>query len=201
MLRSALRAGAGVSKALSLPPAALKLAKPLPAWKLSVQVRLGLRWVLVPAWVMALCKVGWGCLMSLAEGFLWDRQVSQAPACSTLLQSRGEQLPSLFPWGCVRPEQAWGSRGWLAQGWLGGRLWDNRHICAAGCRKAAGAAEDNIAAVSSPLRTLLSAQQVLGLSASLRFIYGSRDWQSWSFQACAAWSFLQSCCGCGDKHQ
>lgn len=102
MLRSALRAGAG-GKALSLPPAALKLVKLLPAWKLSVQVRLGLRWVLVPAWVMALCKVGRGSLMSLAEGFLRDRQVSQAPTCSTLLQSRGEQLPSLFPWGCVRP--------------------------------------------------------------------------------------------------
>lgn len=59
-----------------------------------------------------------GCSMSLAEGFLWDRRVSQAPACSMLLQSCWEQPPSLFPWSCVRPGAAAG--GWHRAGRVGG---------------------------------------------------------------------------------
>lgn len=56
--------------------------------------------------------------MSLAEGFLRDRRVSQAPACSTLSQSGWEQPPSLFPWGCVWPGAAAG--GWHRAGRVGG---------------------------------------------------------------------------------
>lgn len=51
----------------------------------------------MPARVRALCEVGWDNSMSLAGGFLWDGQVSQAAALSTLLQSCGEQLPSAVP--------------------------------------------------------------------------------------------------------
>lgn len=50
--------------------------------------------------------------MSLAEGFPWDRRVSQA------LAEPQEQPSSPFPWRCVRPGAAAGTglAGWEAAG-------------------------------------------------------------------------------------
>lgn len=117
--------------------------------------RLGWGWgELWSARLRALCEVGWDHSTSLAEGFLWDRQVSQVAARSTLLQ---EQPPSLVPRAVCGP----GSRGRPAQGGQGVAAADG-HSCAAGHRKAAGAAE-GITAVRSPLQTLPRDQQVSSL--------------------------------------
>lgn len=57
------------------------------AWRLSCRSGCG------ASSGQALCELGWDHSMTLAQGFLWDGQVSQAAACSTLLQSCRQSCP------------------------------------------------------------------------------------------------------------
>lgn len=83
---------------------------------LEAQLQLGLGWAVVSAGVRALCEVGWDHSVTLAEGFLWDRQGSWPAAGSTLLQSCGEQLPRPVPRAVCGPSSS--------------GLWVDGHSCA-----------------------------------------------------------------------
>lgn len=114
-------------------------------------------------------RMGAGC--PWLRGFYGTGEFPRLLLAARFRRAAGSSHPACFPGAACGP----GQPRVAGTGLAGGRLRANRHICAAGCRKAVGAAEDNIAAVGSPLQTLprapcRSAWRDLGLSATLRFI-------------------------------